>query len=419
MKLFERQFSLISLMLKRRKLSELVKINIEIILGYQIYFLSFLFPRNKNKWVIGSHIGFAGNSKYFFIYTITEENKKMCYWIASSRKEAQIVRNLGLPSYYKWSVVGLYHLLTAKIYIFSSHLTDINFFTSGNAKRINFWHGVGIKKIEFELSIGSGKKVYDEKNLISRIYLPQIFKKPHFFLVTSSLMKEHFKQCFKITDKECFECGYPRNDIFYWNKKKLKTFIKNYEIKYIQLLVDQLENYNQSYMYMPTWRENRRDFIDSSKFDFVALNSVLKEKNELFLLKLHPTTNLNIKEKISNILIIDKNIDIYPILPFTNILITDYSSIYYDYLLLKDKNIILFPFDYNDYILNNRELAFDYNQYTHGNIAYTFHDLLSIIKNNDKNISNKERNNLMNLFWSYSHTNSSKLIFKELNLLFH
>lgn len=58
----------------------------------------------------------------------------------------------------------------------------------------------------------------------------------------------------------------------------------------------------------------------------------------------------------SNLRIIDSSCDIYPILPFTDVLITDYSSIYYDYMLIPNKQILLFPFDEEEYCTFNRDL---------------------------------------------------------------
>lgn len=370
-------------MFKRRSFSDILKKNIELIYGYPLYLLSFLMPRNKNKWLIGSHIGFAGNSKYFFIDVVTEHKNKKCFWIASTRQEAAEIKALGLPAYYRWSIKGVFHSLTAGVYIFSFHLIDINFWTSGRALRVNLWHGVGIKNIEFKVTQGSAGKIYDEKNIISRIYFPYIFKRPHIFLSTSPLMTQHFKGCFRITDKECMEGTYPRCDIFQWDKSRLTEFINKYEPKDTKILIDKLKTFNKSYLYMPTWRETRYDFITSAGFNFKELDKVLKEKNEVFLLKLHPSTKLDIENMngLENILILNNKMDIYPVLPFTDVLITDYSSIYYDYLLMENKQVLLFPFDYNEYITKARDLAFDFDTYTPGKRANNFEELLYYIKN--------------------------------------
>ena len=151
---------------------------------------------------------------------------------------------------------------------------------------------------------------------------------------------------------------------------------------------------------MPTWRDDKRDFISYSEIDFEQLNQILEQQNSLFILKLHPNTNLTIQAitQYNNIHILQKSIDIYPILPFTDVLITDYSSIYYDYLLL-NKDVILFLFDFDNYLKNCRELAYDFNQYTtFGKKVYCFSDLLALIK--QKNEKSKKCNDLKKIFWA-------------------
>lgn len=400
-------FQLIFQMFQRRNLSEIIKKNIGILFCYPLYWISFLFPRKSNKWLVGSHVGFSGNPKYFFLYVCTNHPEKKCIWIASNKKGAKKVSELGFPAFYRWSMKGLYHSLTAKTYIFGFHLIDVNFWTSGRVNRVNLWHGVGIKNIEFKSTIGSAGKIYDEKNIISRIFFPYLFKRPHLFLSTSPLMTEHFKQCFRITDKECFEGIYPRCAIFGWKNNEIEEFIYNYEAKESRELLMRLKKCRKSYLYMPTWRETRANFIVSAGFDFARLDAYLKQKNDLFLMKLHPESNIsveNMKEYV-NIVLVDKQIDIYPILPFTDVLITDYSSIYYDYLLMKDKQVLLFPFDYLEYVTQGRDLAFDFDKYTPGRRAYSFEELLQFISD-DNLLYFKEKEWVTKQFWDYQYSES-------------
>ena len=86
-------------------------------------------------------------------------------------------------------------------------------------------------------------------------------------------------------------------------------------------------------------------------------------------------TNLN--NQYSHIYFIDNKCDIYPILPFTDILITDYSSIYADYILMEDKGVILYMFDLEEY----QRMIFSLMDYEKilGTYAYTFTELLEII----------------------------------------
>lgn len=54
---------------------------------------------------------------------------------------------------------------------------------------------------------------------------------------------------------------------------------------------------------------------------------------------MHPATRMNfdVIGKCTNVILLDKSMDVYPLLPKTDVLITDYSSIYYDYILMPEK----------------------------------------------------------------------------------
>jgi CDP-glycerol glycerophosphotransferase (TagB/SpsB family) len=359
---------------------------IDITLGYPLYCLSFFMIRNPKKIVVGSHTPFNDNSKYFFLFSSKYLSDYKIIWITKSQITEKKIRKLNLEVYRKNSLKGLYHSLTAKFYIYSFHLHDINFWTSGGSIKFNLWHGIPLKDIAFAIKSGPSSKLYNEKNLISRIIRPHIFIRPDYMLTTSEKMSSYFAKAFRINQKQCLEFGMPRCEILSWKKEKILTFVKTYESYEMLDLIHTLQNYTKIYIYMPTWREEV-DFLNTAGFDFALLNKQLKLKNMLFLFKLHPFTklkklNLDKINAFSNLLVLDSEMDIYPILPFTDCLITDYSSIYYDYLLCKEKEIYLYPYDYNHYINTNRNFAFDYYNSMPGEHLKSFQDLLAILNNN-------------------------------------
>ena len=73
-------------------------------------------------------------------------------------------------------------------------------------------------------------------------------------------------------------------------------------------------------------------------------------------------------------------------------------SIYYDYMLIPNKQILLFPFDEEEYCTFNRDLAFDYKIYTPGIRIYSFEALLEIVESK-KNLNIKEIKVIKKLFW--------------------
>ena len=71
--------------------------------------------------------------------------------------------------------------------------------------------------------------------------------------------------------------------------------------------------------------------------------------------------------------------DIYPLLPYTDVLITDYSSVLYDYLLMPGKGVILYLYDYVDYV-KERDFNYPFLDNVAGEVAYTFPELLTAMK---------------------------------------
>ncbi|MBI6312266.1 CDP-glycerol glycerophosphotransferase family protein, partial [Proteus mirabilis] len=215
-------------------------------------------------------------------------------------------------------------------------------------------------------------------------------------------MNKHFKESFKLEKKNILEGYYPRCNLLNMEKTLLQNFIENNEPPETINLIKEIKNYNEVFIYMPTWRENNKNFLDNFLFHLGKLNENLKQKNKLLLLKLHPRTpsiNKNSINHYSNLILLNNKTDIYPILPFTDTLITDYSSIYYDYILMKEKRIIFFIPDYNSYI-KYRDLAFDYFSSIKGDVVYDLNELLNkIICDNHYDYN---YDNIIKDFWGIS-----------------
>lgn len=382
-----------------RNYTDIIYRLISLFLGYPLLLLSYLIPRSKRKWVLGYKVGFTDNVKYLYRYLYKYEKTVIPIWISSNKSEILLLREKGINAYYRWSLYGLYHCLTSYYYIFSSHLSDINYWTSGGCFAINLWHGVGIKKIEFATTVGIDTKIY-VKNIFNRILFPYLFRKPDLFLSTSVFMSMHFSKCFQIDIRKCLNLGYPRCELFFLNANLIKKYVEEYEPQGVNRLIKDIQEFSHTIIYMPTFRDDQSDFMLASGINLDLLNDFLEKRDELFLFKLHPATVVsNVSSIFSNIRFLDKDVDVYPILPFTDLLITDYSSIFYDYLLL-DKGIVLFPFDYEKYICQCRDLAFDFDDYTPGVRAYSFDSLMEILSDwNYGNSLTTEQNRIKKIFW--------------------
>ncbi len=347
---------------------------------FLFYGLSCLVPRNKDKWLVGKAKGFNDNAKYFFIHAHLVLGKKDCYWISKTKKTRKLVRDFGFKAYHPWSPIGIYHQLTAGVFVFDMRISAFNYWISGGAKRVNLWHGIAMKNVEF------GRKIHGySQTWLDKLYRPAHYMKPHLFLSTALAMSNQFSRSFRIPVSRCVESDYPRCALFNWSREELLAYVNKYESKETQVYAERFMQASRTYIYMPTFRERGQDFLKEAGFDLERLERVLAAKNELFVFKLHPFTRIKLDtSQFKHILFMDSRTDIYPLLPLSNVMITDYSSIYYDYMLMPDKEILLFPFDYEEYIKYERDLAWDFDQYMPAHKVYTFDALLEVIESGRK-----------------------------------
>lgn len=375
------------------------------LLGYLIVPIAFLMPRRKDLWVFGNKSGFADNSKYLFLYTIRNRADIKAIWIARNKEDQKMISAMQLPCYYKWSLRGLYTCLRAGVYCFTSSSSDINYWTSIGATKINLWHGVGIKKLGLK-----GSMTYNPNNKLSRFLTPDGYERVNYFITTSDLMNTHFSECYALDKEQTRQIGYPRCDFLVEKPEIINEYIEKYEDEAIQAVAKQIAQYSKVYVYMPTFRDDQSDYISHSGIAFQELNEMMIKNNAMFLIKLHPATRTKVTiNGYSNIMLLSKDVDIYPLLPKTNVLITDYSSIYYDYHLMAGKHIILFPFDYEDYIKNSRDLAYDYDAYTPGEKVHEWNRLKQVLMDEHSQIATNN-NWVIEQFWGGNYKNASQKI---------
>ena len=163
--------------------------------------------------------------------------------------------------------------------------------------------------------------------------------------------------------------GQPRNDIFYDQSGK---FHASHQLS-------KAAKGKKVILYTPTHRkEGKVAFPLEEHFDFKVLNDWCIQNDILFVIRRH---FYHKDEKIdfsmySNITdITERSMDIQELLMDTDILVTDYSSTYIDYLLL-DRPVVFYNFDYQDYLEHDRGMYCDYEKAAPGYKAETFEALM-------------------------------------------
>ena len=369
------------------------------IVGYCIYFLSFLSIRSKKCYAFGgARRSFSDNSKYLFIYMSEHYPDLNVYWISGNRQTVERIRAIGKQAYYKYAAIGIWKALRAKYWFYNTYSEDIAFFLSGGATLVNLWHGVGLKRCEFNI-IHEGPLAdrYVRHTFHERFYYPQCFQRPSYVLSSTEFQSKMFASAFRISINQCLNLGYPRNSLLLQSKEAVRAFVEKYEPSKTKELIDQLSSYNKVYIYMPTLRDSQLE-IFTQNMDLERMSKVLRLQNAILLLKPHPNSIIDNIFQSDNVKLIDNSIDVYGILPFTDVLITDYSSILYDYILMSDKQVILYLYDYDDYV-RERDFYYPFEENIVGKQVASFEELLQAISSQDFIMQESERYRILDKFW--------------------
>ena len=166
-------------------------------------------------------------------------------------------------------------------------------------------------------------------------------------------------------------------------------------------------------LYAPTFRETHKY---NNVFKYFKVKKFLSELSEyVILLRLHPKMyQFGLDDKLmDDVLKLDNVYDltdyesIEELMLISDILITDYSSLMVEYTIL-NKPIVLFAYDLDNYLENERGFYIDYKKDVPGTIVKTTEELIRTIKNN--NFSTRRLNEFKNLQFDNLDGKASKRI---------
>lgn len=345
-----------------------------LLLNFILSFMSYIIPKKENSYLLGSKdcSKFFGNPKYFFLYLCKYQNDCNFYWITSNKKILKDLKTRNLPVLYLYSLNGFIGILRSKFLIFTHGISDLSYsiMLPGKFNKIQTWHGTPLKKIEK----GSIKNLDFTQKLLQRFIVNSKENRSyHTILAASEETKRIFNKVFE--NKNVSILGFPRNDVFFNNA----ILYDNYE-KTLNL-----NKYEKVILYCPTFRDNPSSKIVFSADFLEKLNNYMKDLNYIFLIKKHINEkqifNVN---NFSNIIdVSDKVEDVQDLLVFTDILITDYSSVFFDFVLC-DRPIIFYCYDFKEYLKNSRDMYYDYFEEMPGPFAKNQDELFQLLTSIEK-----------------------------------
>lgn len=361
----------------RKIIKDTIKIIINLILKFIIGIINIFFPKKDKVVLIGGWFGerFADNSKYIYLYLNENKNKyqleRIIFVTRSKDIYKYIKEELKYEVYMMYSLQSFYYHIRAKYYIVDqAPRKDLIGWLGINSIKINLWHGLPLKRIGYDKNI---KKVIQLGNW-----------QDSYLLTCSEFGSLTLGEAFRCPNDRRLKGMYPRN-YYLINKNKYLSKIEKELIEKIEYMK---KRGKKIIIYLPTFRDkNKLKFLgEEDKNKLIEFFRFLEENNYFLVSKEHfaGTSIFGENREIiyfsdRNFLNLESNIDIYPFLKISDILITDYSSVYFDYLYL-DRDIIFYPYDLEYYRDKDRGLFFDYYKITPGNKVYTIEQLKEILK---------------------------------------
>ncbi|MCP4148917.1 MAG: hypothetical protein GY757_14315, partial [bacterium] len=237
------------------------------------------------------------------------------------------------------------------------------------SKKIQLFHAVPIKQIGTFSPILKRERKYAAMRFYQWVIgQHQVYD---WFLSPSPFFTEHvFSKAYP--SRYIFEGGLPRNDALFLETQQ-QVFSGQDRAAY-EKIKELRDSGKKIALYMPTFRDKGKGAFYENIIDISRLSDFAGKNGLHFVVKYHQLERSKFRDAkpdtISNVTILFDVKDIYPFLPQVDLLITDYSSIYFDYLLL-ERPIVFFPYDLETYITQERGLIFEYDELTPGPRCFT------------------------------------------------
>lgn len=346
---------------------------------FPLYFLSGFMPRRPDLWVFGSWGGyrFADNSASFYLYCQRELTKGVRpVWISRKTAIVSSLREDGYEAHWIWSPRGVWCCLRARLYIFDSFSKDINFWTSRRAIKVNLWSGVPLKA--FERDIDNPRSRYYRLfhgSLPERWFLammmPWHVDRPDLIIATSPETGHITQRAFDLPEESVVVTGFPRNDVLFQNEGAASPT----RLKWPETFKNAVSSKRQIFMYLPTYRDSGNPYFN---LDWAELDQLMQSLSATFFYKFHPDDKSTFRGRGSNIMELPMETDIYSMMPYTDALISDYSSIIFDYMLL-ERPIIYYAPDMEEFTASSRSLIYDPIDIAVGPVCSTAGELMQAL----------------------------------------
>ena len=288
-----------------------------------IFIVSFFYKKDNSIWLYGAWFGkmYKDNSQRFFEDANNLLPEIDHVWIYKSHE----VKN-NIPKRYKslyaYSLQGMFYQLKAKVFICTLNTSDfIPFFVTPKNIIIQLWHGSPLKYIGIDSRRTRIRKFIDKVRF-------KTLDRYTYCISPSKLFDDCFRSAFLLGSDNILRTSYPRNKSLFISEQRKKQIRKSLKI----------EDSERFIMYLPTHRnQGINSNLSTAVSKLYKYDKVFSANKVKFVIKPHfyESDNFRLHNSLDSIKILfDSECDLYELLAASDLLVTDYSSVFFDYELL-------------------------------------------------------------------------------------
>jgi CDP-glycerol glycerophosphotransferase (TagB/SpsB family) len=338
----------------------------------KVFTLVGMLPADNKLVMFESFLGkqFSCNPRAIYEYLQTNHPEYKLVWSVDKRYADDFKRK-NLPYIERFSVKWLFHMARARYWVSNSRL-PLWIPKPAHTIYLQTWHGTPLKKLAMDM-----EEVH-MPGTNTETYKNNFYKESRnwdYLISPNRYSTEIFKRAFQF-DKEMIESGYPRNDyLLQFNNEESIMQVK----RRLKLPLDK-----KIVLYAPTWRDN--EFYGKGRYKFDIKLDMEKMQEELgeeyiIILRMHYliSENLDLTKLKGFAYNFSHHEDIRELYLISDQLITDYSSVFFDYANLK-RPMIFFAYDIASYRDQLRGFYFDFEKEAPGPIVKTTDQVIEQIR---------------------------------------
>lgn len=296
-------------------------------------------------------------------------------WFIKKHKQKQItIPGAEVKEYFSFSY--FYYMSKAKYWIINCKMPT-HIAKKEEQVYLQTWHGTPLKRLAHDIEAAEDMTFY--RSAVSFAQMTQSYDidvaRYNYMISPNPFCTEVFQSAFRIQRERLIETGYPRNDfICNTTKEEMERLKEKYRLPKDKKIV----------LYAPTWRDNSyvaSGYTFELKADFHKWKEILGEEY-IVVFKPHYLI-INTYEKDSSLqgflYSIPAEADIRELYVISDMLITDYSSVFFDYAILK-RPIYFYMYDIEEYANDLRGFYLDIHKDLPGDIYTNEDELLAAVK---------------------------------------